>query len=203
MSDMNEMDKALYNSILRNSVNGTKQSAKPSKYVKVNKQKLKKSIIALCCTCVVFGAIAANGVKLLAEKIGDSFELFNATNDFKIEAIVENTHRTNDMQNYWYDYEKIADHVKTDEDVYLLYRNLGEEQSNKVLQYTDNKTTIQDFVASHNYKDINDWSKTANEQILLGNEIAEKQNELNTMQEEYNAQITPVTENNNQLGGGK
>lgn len=198
---MNNIDNETYRKLVENSTKGRRSSAKPSKTIKVKKDQMKKALVSICCTCVIFGALATSGIKSLINTVSDSFEIMDATNSFKVEAINENTHRTNDMQHYWYDYDKIADHIETEEDVYLLYQNLGEEQSNKVLACCDNPTTIEDFIKDHDYKDKKDWIKTSNKKILLQNEITKKQNELADMQADYEVTQTAVTTNSNEMGG--
>ena len=201
--DYSEITDKDFHAMVKNSTTGTKQKAQPSKYIRVHKGRCKKALIGLCITCSVFGAVAFQGVKTIANRISDNFEVYEASAEFKKEAIYDNTHRTMDGEHYWYDYYKIADHVKTDEDVYLLYRNLGEYQSNKVLEHVDGIDSIQDYVDSHNYKSIEDWKDTAYKQILLENDIKNKQTELAQMQEEYGQQTSPVqyADQNKDLGG--
>lgn len=188
----------IYTSIVNNSIQGKSENAKPYRFFKVNAERFKKSVVGLCCTCTVFGAITATGAQAIGKKISDNIEVLDTINQFKNDVVASNTHRTEDDQNYWYDYEEIAKNIKTDEDIYLLYRSLGEEQSNKVLEYVDGKPTIQGHISKNNYKDISDWSKTSNKQILLQKEIVSKQRELDAMQPTYEE---PDLTASNDLGG--
>lgn len=194
------MNKEEYSSMIKNSTSGAPAKAKPSKMKKVNKKHMKKALVTMCCTCMIFGAIAAQGVKSLIKGVQDVFEIENAVIGFHQEAVTENTYRVNSGKDYAYHYDKIAEHVKTDEDVYLLYRDLGEYQSNLVLEHVDGIENIESFVKDHNYESKEDWVKVSNQQILLQNDIASKQQELNKMSEEYKNN-NQISETNMELGG--
>ncbi len=204
-NDYDEIDipsfvkKTNYDDLVKKSTNGKATRAVPKKVMKVNKKHVKTALATLCCTCVLIGSVAANGINALRKGLNDSFEIGDAILDYKAEAINENTYRVNNGQNYAYHYDQIAEHVKTDEDVYLLYRSIGEYQANLVLEYVDNIDNIDSFIEKHHYKDKDEWIKESNQKILLQNDILNKQRELDRMQADYEASNKDI--DNNELGG--
>lgn len=171
----------IYTSIVENSTQGEKTSSKPYRFFKINNEKFKKSVVEMCYTCIEFNDLTKDDAKVISDKISDNIEIENTVLEFRDKVISKNTYKTEDGQNLWYDYEGIAKEIKTPEDIYLLYKNVGEDQSDRVLVYVDGQSNIKDFIVNNNYEDIKDWTKTSNKQILLSNEIVKKQGELNIM----------------------
>lgn len=192
---MNNNEYAL---MVQKSTSGLPVKAKPNKLKKVNKQRFKKALVTMCCTCMIIGAIASQGIKSLIKGVENAYEISEAINQFQVEAVSDNTFRVNYGRNHDYHYENIAEHVKTDEDVYLCYRTMG-QYTDRVLQYVDGVESIDNFLKTHNYESKEDWIKVSNQQILLKNDITSKQQELDKMVEEYkpNVDIAAKTE----LGG--
>lgn len=196
------MDKDVYNNIISNSTNGHATSAKAEKTLRFNEEKFKNRVIGLCCTCVAFGAITGTpAINFLTNKISENMEIDQSLYHFKQEVIFKNTHRTDDLQAKWYDTDAIANYVKTDEDVYLVYRSIGEENTNKVLESATEYNSVDQFLEAHHYKDVNEWKKVANKQLLLSNEISKNQEELQKMQSEYSANQINSNIEQPELGG--
>lgn len=189
-----------YESMVRNSTSGAPIKAKPTKKKKINKNRVKKALVTMCCTCAILGALTAQGIKSLVKGVEEVFEIESAVMQFHQEAVTDNTYRVNSGKDYAYHYDKIAEHVKTDEDVYLLYRDLGEYQSNLVLEHVEGIENIESFVESRNYESKEEWVKTSNQQLLLQNDIKDNQQELNKMTEEYN-KVNESHNVNMELGG--
>lgn len=194
------MDKQSYERMVKNSIQGKRQKSSSSNYLRVKKEHFKNAVITLCCFSAIIGAVTMTGINALRKAVDEAVQVGTSIEEFKKEAINENTHRTQDGQHYWYDYDSIGEHVKTDEDVYLLYRNLGTTQTNKVLETVDSYDSVENFLETHNFENTNDWAKTANKQIIMQNEIEQKQEEVNKMTEEHNLESNQ-NENANTLGG--
>lgn len=197
--DNNIMDNKSYQNMVKNSTSGQPTKAKPKKMKKVNKNRVKQSLLTLCCTCMIIGAIASQGIKSLVKGVSDSFEIGDAIQQFQVEAVSDNTFRVDSGRHHDYHYDKIAEHVKTDEDVYLCYRTMG-QYTDRVLQYVEGVESIDHFLETRNYENKEEWIKVSNQQILLKNDISSKQEELNKMTEEYKAD-TSVAAASQELGG--
>lgn len=204
--DKTVMTKNEYESMVKNSTCGLPVKAKPNKMKKVNKNRVKKALVTMCCTCMIFGALAFQGAKNLVKGVQDSFEIMDASRQFKQEAIVDNTYRVNYGKDFAFNYDKIAEHIKTDEDVYLCYRAMvsdyhyGEDYANEVFKYVDGVESLDNFLETRNYKNKEEWIKVSNEQILMKNDIASKQEQLNKMTENHEVE-TKVAQASTELGG--
>lgn len=204
--DKTVMTKNEYESMVKNSTSGLPVKAKPTKMKKVNKNRVKKALVTMCCTCMIFGAVAFQGAKSLIKGVSDQFEIHNASHEFKVEAIADNTYRVNYGKDFAFHYDKIAEHVETDEDVYLCYRAMvdnyyyGEDYANEVFKYVDGVESLDHFLETRNYKDKEEWIKVSNQQILLKNDITEKQEQLNKMTDNHEVE-TKVAQTSTELGG--
>lgn len=204
--DKTVMNKNEYESMVKNSTSGLPVKAKPTKMKKVNKHRVKKALVTMCCTCMIFGALAFQGAKNLIKGVSDTYEIYETAHQFKQEAIVDNTYRVNYGQDFAFNYDKIAEHIETDEDVYLCYRamvdsyHFGEDYANEVFKYVDGVESLDNFLETRNYKNKEEWIKVSNEQILMKNDIASKQDQLNKMTENHEVE-TKVAQASTELGG--
>lgn len=207
--DKTVMDKKEYESLVKNSTTGAPVRAKPVKKKKVNKGRAKKALVTLCCTCMIIGAVAFQGAKSLIKGVQDQFEIIEAAQEFKQEAISDNTFIVNYKGQFDFHYDKIAEHIKTDEDVYLCYRAMvgsygdqyGPEYADRVFAQKEDIKSLDNYLETHNYKDKEEWIKVSNEQILLQNDIKEKQAQVSKMVEPHQDNNVKVADQVTELGG--
>ena len=115
--------------------------------------------------------------------------------------LVPNTHRTQDNQNYWYDYYEISKGIKDapnqDEAIFYCYENIGSLQTGRVIDYVG-YDTFTDYVNSKGFDSIEEYEDFMRKEVSLRNETVQESNELDEMMKEHN--ITDTTENHS-LGG--
>ena len=195
------MDKDVYNNLLKNSISGPKTSSKKTKTITVSKEKFKKTLVTLCLTCTLFGAIAANSINALAKGVSDGYDVYKMCNDFKTEVVSPNTFRVGDAKQYYdYHHEEIAEKIKTSEDVYMLYNSIETKDFNKIMNQVDGSNSLDEYAKKHNYEDANDFCKQTRNKMILEKDLNEKQAEINKMQQEHETNVN-VAENNQELGG--
>ncbi len=195
------MDKDVYNNLLKNSISGPKTSSKKTKTITVSKEKFKKTLVTLCLTCTLFGAIAANSINALAKGVSDGYDVYKMCNDFKTEVVSPNTFRVGDAKQYYdYRHEEIAEKIKTSEDVYMLYNSIETKDFNKIMNQVDGSNSLDEYAKKHNYEDANDFCKQTRNKMILEKDLNEKQAEINKMQQEHETNVN-VAENNQELGG--
>lgn len=195
------MDKDVYNNLLKNSISGPKTSSKKTKTITVSKEKFKKTLVTLCLTCTLFGAIAANSINALAKGVSDGYDVYKMCNDFKTEVVSPNTYRVGDAKQYYdYRHEEIAEKIKTSEDVYMLYNSIETKDFNKIMNQVDGSNSLDEYAKKHNYEDANDFCKQTRNKMILEKDLNEKQAEINKMQQEHETNVN-VAENNQELGG--
>lgn len=205
--DKTVMDKKEYESLIKNSTTGAPVKAKPVKKKKINKGRAKKALVTLCCACMIFGAVAFQGAKNLIKGVSDSYEIYTASEQFNQEAIKDNTFIVNYEGQFDFHYDKIAEHIKTDEDVYLCYKaminhyHFGESYANEVFKHVEGVESLDNFLETRNYKDKEEWIKVSNEQILLQNDIKEKQEKVSKMVEPHQDNNVKVADQATELGG--
>ena len=195
------MDKDVYNNLLKNSISGPKTSSKRTKTIAISKEKFKKTLVTLCLTCTLFGAIAANSINALAKGVSDGYDVYKMCNDFKTEVVSPNTFRVGDAKQYYdYRHEEIAEKIKTSEDVYMLYNSIETKDFNKIMNQVDGSNSLDEYAKKHNYEDANDFCKQTRNKMILEKDLNEKQAEINKMQQEHETNVN-VAENNQELGG--
>lgn len=197
------MDKDVYNNLLKNSISGPKTSSKKTKTITINKEKFKRKLVTLCLACTIFGAIAANSINALAKGVSDGYDVYKMCNEFQTEVVSPNTFRVGDHKQYYdYRHEEIAEKVKTDEDVYMLYNSIETKDFNKVMNNVDGSNSLDEYAKKHNFEDANDFCKQTRDKMILEKDVKEKQAEINKMQEEHESnKNVEMAENNQELGG--
>ncbi len=194
----NEMN---YQRMERNSTSGgtvRRNNVRRKTKRSVSHKKIKRFLSA-----AVIGAGITIGISNLTDKMVDNAVMNGVVSDFHSEVINPETHRTADRENYFYDYVDILQEMKEmdnfDEAVFLLNRCIGENQTDRVLAYTEFES-LNDYVVSRGYEDVKDFDKNIKEQILLEEEINDKQEELNRMLDNGNETIN-ADELNYGVGG--
>lgn len=178
-----------YTNMRNNSLNGSTVHRNRKRVVKM---RLSDYIKRMGIVAGVSALIAVAGVNLAGEaidKFSSKIELAKMASDFRVEAINPNTHRTDDNENYWYDYGNIANEIEDFDDnlgvgIYFCLRDLGEVQTERVMQYTEYET-LDKYFETANYKDKDEFKDKIEQEILLSNELDEKQAELLRMQAEH------------------
>ena len=125
--------------VVRNSTMSPAQRER-AKVIKAQqrRQERQRRLAGLCAVCLVVGGIGANTVANIVESYKETAAVYMQTADFQKEVINPNTHRTYDNEHYFYDYDDIAEYIQGDgrdfsTELYKAYSNLGEYQTNKVL----------------------------------------------------------------------
>lgn len=189
---------------LDNSIGNTTTRAKKSKG-KITKENFTNRIVALSIACVI-GAAGTGFVvgNEIVDRLKENAAVNIACYTFNQEAFENNIHRTDGNKYCFYDYDDIADIIMEDgkdfsSELFKLYHSVGEEQTNRVLEYTPHKS-VEDYATQSGYEDVKDWAKAEKQKIVLAAEIAERKVELDAM-------YTDVADNSNvigtQLGGSK
>lgn len=166
----------------------------------------RKRTTALAMACMIVGGIAVGVASEVAEIMEENSIVYEQTSAFANDVIYPNTHRTMNDKYYYYDYDDIAEAIQQDgkdfsTELYKAYAYLGEEQTNRVMQYTD-YSSVHGYATAAGYDNIDDWVKSEREKILLQSEVASKQSELDAMHSELNgAEVLGAVEDS--YTGGK
>ncbi len=161
--------------------------------IKVDAEKFKKALISLVVATSIATAGLIGGGTHVVNTLKESMLVGGNIKDFQVEVISPETHRTMDNEHYYYDYSDIARHMEDrgqfDNDVYYLISNIGEFQANRVMAYTD-YDSIDNYLNKNGYKDTEEFLDHQRQEIVVQEQITEKQNELDRMNEEYgNTQV--------------
>jgi len=147
------------------------------------------------------GSIGGGVIGNTIESWDSNKYLSEQVHEFRSEYIVPNTHRTQDNQNYWYDYYEISKGIKNapnqDEAIFYCYENIGSLQTGRVIDYVG-YDTFTDYVKGKGFDSIEEYEDFMRKEVSLRNETVQESNELDEMMKEHN--ITDTTENHS-LGG--
>ena len=124
----------------------------------------------------------------IAFKTIDNFDnnryLGDQVHKFRTEFIAPNTHRTQDNNGYWYDYQEIAKGIaespNQDEAIYFCYENIDSLQTGKVI---DNLgyDSFMSYIQSKGFDTVEDYSKFMKKEVSLRHETAAEMDELEEM----------------------
>ena len=173
---------------------------------KTKKEEILQKLIALGVSAAILGGIATGTVINAIDTISENAIVYSAEKDFSRNVIQPNTHRTDDLQNYFYDYEDIAKSITGEgkdfsSELYLTYSDIGEYQTNLVLEKTGYNGSLEEYATAAGYESIEDWSKAERGKIILSAEVDEKKAELADMYTDYvQSEEKPVV-NNDYVGG--
>ena len=167
-------------------------SGKPSmrrrEQIRMSKKDFLQRLKAVAGVAAVSTVLLIGVGNLTFNQIRDIIVRDEAILEFKADYISPETHRTDDGKYYFYDYEDIADKMKESEDfdesVYLLYSNVGENQTSLVLEHTD-YGSFQSYLEQRNYENAEDFKKDMEKRIIINLEMDEKEEELRRMAEEH------------------
>ena len=173
---------------------------------KTKKEEFLQKIIALGVSAAVLGGVTTGAIINAIDIFNENAIVYSAEKDFSRNVIQPNTHRTDDLQNYFYDYEDIAKSITGEgkdfsNQLYLTYSDLGEYQTNLVLEKTGYNGSLGEYATDAGYESIEDWSKAERGKIILGAEVDEKNAELADMYTDYNKSITSAVADDNYVGG--
>lgn len=145
---------------------------------KVSAHRLKVTVV----TSFLITAIAATslGIGLTNQfhAAQDSREVRDALQSYA-QLVGNETHRTNDLQGYWYDTLDIAKGVLKDEDIhralYGVYKDIGYNQANKVEQTDDVIRNMKSLVSSNPEQYVDKPMYNSFNDYLIQNNFVDKE----------------------------
>ena len=185
--------------MIKNSTTGERSSSSSKRKAQMKQKKFMKKVKQMAVVCVIAGVGLTIGGQSLIGHLQDKMTIGAEMNDFQYEVIRDNTHRTNDNEGYWYDYQTInnliSDRIENGADesteLYMLTTRLGEEQANKVLAYKDGGITIDEYTANLGMTQ-NQWEDLEEKKILASAALEEKNAEIQSMQAQTNTNSNQV-----------
>lgn len=192
----------------KNSISGN--SAKRTKKTKVvmSKKVYHNRMKALFVAGAITAGVVLGAGSNLVSTYQDNLVVGGMVEEFRTNVINKDTHRTDDNEHYWYDYSSIHNKMEEnydnyDEAVYYCEKSIGEYQTDQVMAYSNEYGGYQEFLEKNGYKDTKDFEKHIEKRIVLSNELKDKKEELQAMQDEH-AQSQYLVENDTyDLQGGK
>ena len=116
----------------------------------------KKRLKKLAAAVALVTSVAVSCVPGAIKSVSDSWTVNKLMNDFHQEFVHPETHRTDDKEHFFYDYNDIARHLEEygdfDEAVYLLNRDIGYYQTGQVLRWTPYES-FTNYLEQKGYKD--------------------------------------------------
>lgn len=189
-----------YNDIYEKSTKG--QSTKRDRqYIRIKKDVFKKTASVIVAAAIGLGAVAGINVDHLIDNFSVNHELGNMVNEFHMEYVAPNTHRTEDNEHFYYDYDKIAAAIETydnqDTAIYLCEQDLGSFQTGKVLKNMG-YGSFSDYAGKKGFSDVDEYEEKIGDQIKLELKINEEKDELSQMMVDNNTVV-----NDGKSMGGK
>jgi hypothetical protein len=182
-----------YEKIREKSTTGEPVRRNRERRIKMKYSDFKRCIkIIVASTSVVVAIITGAGMSIGAHAINnfqDKVVVNSMVEEFRINVINEETHRTADREHYFYDYSDIASKMEKnyddfDEALYCLVSNIGEDQSDRVLNYTD-YGSVEKYLETAGYEDLDEFKNEISKRIVLEKEVDEKTAEIEQMKAEH------------------
>ena len=141
---------------------------------------------AVLSTTIALGGLGLS--KKAVKQYTDMSVIRTYNRAFVEEVITPEKHPTQDHMGYYFDYSDIAQKVMSydniDTAVYLLIFDIGEYQADRVIACTPYKS-LESFVKSRNYSDIDDFRNKAKDMLLLEDSIKKQQQDLDERRKEH------------------
>lgn len=190
-----------YKRFKESSVQGS-SARRTGEVVKIKKSTYKRNLkMIAAATALATSLIIGSGANAYT-RLKESATINSLAYQFHSEVITPETHRTQDNQHYFYDYDDIADRIESmdnpDIGYYLFYKNTGTYQTDKVLQETSYHS-FDAYLEAHNFENEKEFSKAMAKVTLLDNEINNKTQELETITNEMHN----TDDSDNSYGGAK
>ena len=137
---------------------------------------------------IAIGGFGFSTVNKIASSWDSNSYLSEQVTDFRKDYINPNTHRTEDNQNYWYDYYEISrgieDAVNQDEAIFYCYENIGSLQTGRVIHYIG-YDTFMGYIQSKGFDTLEDYEDFMKNEVSLRYEVDKDKKELNKMINEH------------------
>ena len=175
----------------RSSMSGETGRRTGKKYVKIPMDVYKARLKVLAAAVALFTSVAVSCVPGAIKTVSNNWTINKMMSEFHSEYVTPETHRTDDNEHFFYDYNDIARHLEEygdfDEAVFLLNRDIGYYQTGQVLRWTE-YGSFTGYLEEKGYKNEEDFQDDMKEQIIMGIEIKEMQDELTQMQEAHTSE---------------
>ncbi len=207
---MRDNDRELSTERLRkNSTSGSSTKRTKKNKVVMSKRVYHNRMKALFVAGAITAGVVLGAGSNLVSAYQDKLVVGGMVGEFRTNVINKDTHPTDDHEHYWYDYSSIQNKMKEnydnyDEAVYYCERTIGEHQTDKVMAYNHEYGGYQEFLEKNGYKDTKDFENHIEKRIVLNNELNDKKEELQAMQNEHeNSQYLVDNDTSYNLQGGK
>ena len=158
----------------RQSLQGSNGQRTPEKRIQMKKSNFIKFLKMYAVVIAVATTLVIGGGKALVNRVQDNIEINQMAWDFHKEVMTPETHRTQDYEHYYYDYDDIADYIKENMDfdtgIYMFNINTNDYQTGRVLQFTEYEN-MAGYLKAHNWEDSDAWRKDMRKKVLAQNEL--------------------------------
>ena len=182
----------------KNSMSGESGRRTGEKRVKMTVREYKTRLKILAVAVAAATSVAVSCVPGAIKTVSDNWTVNKMMNSFHVEYVSPETHRTDDNEHYFYDYDDIAQHLEEygdfDEAVYLLNRDIGYYQTGQVLRWTPYES-FTNYLAEKGYKDEEEFQDDMKKRIILEMELEDMKEELQKMESEH------TSEHDTSMGG--
>ena len=192
------MDKENYERTKQNSTSGTPVKRSSSKKIKMTRREYVLRMKALIGTTAVVTMLGMGLTSKVVNAIKDRYVLNKARESFHEEIIKPETHPTITGEFFYYDYidigQKIDEMEDIDEGVYLLLEDIGEYYGNYAMNHTRYKS-FDNYLDEKGYESMDEFKKDMRKQILVLDELRDKQDELREMKAEHQKDVETEVSN--------
>lgn len=180
------------NNIRDKSMSGEIGRRNKEKSVKMPLKVYKTRLKMLAASVAVVTTVAVSCVPGAIKTVSDNWTINKLTDSFHTEYISPETHRTDNNEHFFYDYDDIAKHLEEygdfDEAVYLLNRDIGHYQTGQVLRWTP-YGSFTEYLNQKGFKDEEDFQDNMKERIIKEIEMLEMQEELISLKSNHSVEL--------------
>ena len=188
--------KNYYNDDIKNirerSMSGDVGRRTKEKMIKMPLKVYKARLKALAACVAVVTSVAVSCVPGAVKTVSDNWTVNKLINSFHTEYVAPETHRTDNNEHFFYDYDDIAVHLNEygdfDEAVYLLNRDIGYYQTGQVLRWTP-YGSFTEYLNQKGYTDEEDFQDNMKDRIVKELEMLEMQEELISLKSNHSVEL--------------
>ena len=186
----NERAQKAFEKMKKNSTSGKRVKRMRNDLYRINRKEFYERMKIVAASTAIATTLLLGLSNAAVSRIQDIIVHDTMRNEFQVEILSPETHRTNDGLYPYYDYEDIAERIEDsenyDDNVFFLYEILGEYQTNLVLEQTK-FGGFPSYLREKGYSidNLDEYKKQELKRILATNEL-EKMLEAHPVTDSYN-----------------
>lgn len=170
------------------SISGGSGKYDKNRTIRMKYRDFSRSLKAVAAATAIATTIVIGAGSSLVDNFKEACVINRLSHEFQVECISPETHRTNDNQHYFYDYDDIAYYIEGMDDfevgVYLFNINTSDYQTDRVMDWTK-YDSFDAFLQAHSYKDSDEFRSDMRDRLAKEESVRQMMQEVDEVKGEH------------------